>query len=125
MALTWQEKQAVELQEAAAQRKIAKQHEAAAADDAAWDALTKNFWPAESVAAILDADQRLAAGTLSEADHAALVTSINARTRGADATPEGVKAAFDAKLAVAKQTNATAVDSLNDEQFNALWDSIK
>jgi hypothetical protein len=123
--LTWEERRALDIQEAAAQKKIAQQHAAEAQANDEWDALTRNYWPDEAAVALTAAAEKLAAGSLSQADHDALIVSINARTRGLATTPEAIKAAFDAQLAVARQDNATAVDSLTEAQFDALWESIK
>jgi hypothetical protein len=124
MALTYEERVQWEAAQSAALKKIDAQRVAAEQADAEWANLTRSFAPAEAVDAIADAKARLEAGTLPQADHDALVTSISARTRHIE-TPESAKAKFDAKLANARADNETNVDSLTDAQFDKLWESVR
>lgn len=89
-----------------------------------WANLTRSFAPAEAVDAVADARARFEAGTLPQADHDALVASINARTRHIE-TPKSAKVSFDTKLATARADNGTSVDLLTDAQFAKLWDSVR
>ena len=124
MSLTWEEQRDIDRQGAAAQKKLAEQRAAETKADDDWNALTRSYWPDEAAAAIVDAEKRLQASELSQAEHEAFIVS-NARTRTLATTPEAVRTAFDTQLAVARRDNATAVDSLNEAQFDALWESMK
>ena len=124
MALTYEERVLWEAAQGAALKRIDAQRVAAEQDDAEWANLTRSFAPTEALDAIADAKAGYGAGTLAQADHDALVASINARTRHVETT-ESAKTKFDAKLAAARADNATSVDSLTDAQFEKLWDSVR